>query len=580
MNSGYDHPVGGEGSMEEHPNWGRNAVTAGDRSCRSCHGENLEAGTFAGGLVDTEKGIEGKHPYKDVDISAAFDENYLYLRASWQTQRPRPGITHGTWKYVDEAWIRPTKNKTQERSGVEDLENHEFFSYEDRFAAMLTPHRVGEKIKAFGNAGMNFNEAGCFVACHSSMREMPEMPESGEVQNDPWLGSGGLNNSDIRHYLLHTRGVEDFEDATEDGNWRTNEAGYNADQQKADFQNQNFIDLWQFRGARSAPMYGASNDAVLEYRHSGLADINRGDNYWFNQDPSADQPDNVDAIWYDDNDHQWKDGNDAAVNVAAYIWMYDDEVTGFNALPSGAADPDKGEIDWDHTAAYPLVTRGPERNAIPLKMEKIKAGEMLPRRILREGTGIRGALHAFSSWESDTNTWNVVFRRPLSEEACESGDYGDWCSDLMISANDLMIDGQGVTMAFAVFDDHSSNRYHHISFSQTVQDHEDADIRAKNIPVGIELVDKEIPQNFSLKQNYPNPFNPTTTIQYEVPYEVHVTLGVYSVIGRRVATLVNEQRSAGSYEVNFDASQLASGTYIYRMEAGGRVQTQTMMLIK
>lgn len=85
---------------------------------------------------------------------------------------------------------------------------------------------------------------------------------------------------------------------------------------------------------------------------------------------------------------------------------------------------------------------------------------------------------------------------------------------------------------------------------------------------------------FRLGKNYPNPFNPTTQIGYEIPENTQVTLTVYDVLGRQVATLVNETMSPGQYEANFDASNLASGTYIYRLEAGDRVQTQTMMLIK
>lgn len=85
---------------------------------------------------------------------------------------------------------------------------------------------------------------------------------------------------------------------------------------------------------------------------------------------------------------------------------------------------------------------------------------------------------------------------------------------------------------------------------------------------------------FGLDQNYPNPFNPTTIIQYEIPADAHVRLSIYNVLGQRVATLVNEQKGPGRYEVNFDAARMASGSYIYRLEAGGRTQTQTMMLIK
>lgn len=96
----------------------------------------------------------------------------------------------------------------------------------------------------------------------------------------------------------------------------------------------------------------------------------------------------------------------------------------------------------------------------------------------------------------------------------------------------------------------------------------------------VSVEDYQQPHVFRLGQNYPNPFNPATTIKYEIPANHHVTLHVYNVIGQRVATLVNEQQSAGSYEVNFDATRLSSGSYMYRLEAGDRSLTRTMMLIK
>lgn len=90
----------------------------------------------------------------------------------------------------------------------------------------------------------------------------------------------------------------------------------------------------------------------------------------------------------------------------------------------------------------------------------------------------------------------------------------------------------------------------------------------------------ELPVRFALHQNYPNPFNPSTTISYSIPSEVHVELMVYNVIGQRIANLVNETMSAGQYEVNFDASSLSSGTYIYRLVAGNKNLSKSMILIK
>jgi len=89
-----------------------------------------------------------------------------------------------------------------------------------------------------------------------------------------------------------------------------------------------------------------------------------------------------------------------------------------------------------------------------------------------------------------------------------------------------------------------------------------------------------IPEKFSLSQNYPNPFNPTTTINFSVPKSGLVTLRVYDVLGKEVASLVNEVKNAGSYSVDFNGTELTSGTYFYRIEAGDFTDVKKMILLK
>lgn len=89
-----------------------------------------------------------------------------------------------------------------------------------------------------------------------------------------------------------------------------------------------------------------------------------------------------------------------------------------------------------------------------------------------------------------------------------------------------------------------------------------------------------LPKDYKLSQNYPNPFNPSTNIRFTIPSQGLVTLRVYDLLGKEVATLVNEEKSAGTYVVRFDASRLASGVYFYRIVSGNFVSTKKLVLLK
>lgn len=103
---------------------------------------------------------------------------------------------------------------------------------------------------------------------------------------------------------------------------------------------------------------------------------------------------------------------------------------------------------------------------------------------------------------------------------------------------------------------------------------------AKKKYVKVNFIGNGVPITYSLEQNYPNPFNPATTIRYQIPKDGMVTLKVYDILGAEVATLVNEEKVAGKYEVNFNASNLASGVYIYRLNVSAYVNVKKMVLLK
>uniref|UniRef100_A0A832G864 ScyD/ScyE family protein n=1 Tax=Ignavibacterium album TaxID=591197 RepID=A0A832G864_9BACT len=112
------------------------------------------------------------------------------------------------------------------------------------------------------------------------------------------------------------------------------------------------------------------------------------------------------------------------------------------------------------------------------------------------------------------------------------------------------------------------------SFSQ------DNILKVTNLPTDVEDENNSVVNNFSLEQNYPNPFNPSTSIQYRLSSLSNVSLKIYDILGNEVATLVNEEKPAGVYEVNFNASGLSSGIYFYKLQAGSFMDTKKMILMK
>jgi hypothetical protein len=102
-----------------------------------------------------------------------------------------------------------------------------------------------------------------------------------------------------------------------------------------------------------------------------------------------------------------------------------------------------------------------------------------------------------------------------------------------------------------------------------------------NDPVsGLEDLPEGVPSQYNLGQNYPNPFNPSTRITYALPQESQVMVEVFDIVGRKVATLVNEKQSSGTHTVEFNAAGFSSGVYFYTMVTGGQTLSRKMMLIK
>ena len=106
----------------------------------------------------------------------------------------------------------------------------------------------------------------------------------------------------------------------------------------------------------------------------------------------------------------------------------------------------------------------------------------------------------------------------------------------------------------------------------------------KLVPVSVVSEGNDLPVEYKLFDNYPNPFNPSTKIRYSISSGTSTTnfvqLKIYDILGRQVASLVNETKAPGNYEVTFDARNLSSGVYFYMLKAGNFVQTKKMILIR
>ncbi len=148
-----------------------------------------------------------------------------------------------------------------------------------------------------------------------------------------------------------------------------------------------------------------------------------------------------------------------------------------------------------------------------------------------------------------------------------------WGADTRLTNNSAVSDNPSVTVSGSVL---------HVVWNDTRDGN--YEIYYKRDPTGnvtgIENTASEFPEAFRLEQNYPNPFNPTTAISYQLTARSFVSLKVYDVLAREVATLVNEEKPPGTYEVTFDASGFSSGVYFYRLSTTHFVQTRKLVLLR
>ncbi len=173
--------------------------------------------------------------------------------------------------------------------------------------------------------------------------------------------------------------------------------------------------------------------------------------------------------------------------------------------------------------------------------------------------------------------WSKNNEADLQEYIIDRAEWGVWTNDIARTTSNSYSDLE--VFLNPIFEDEVSYRVravdktNHISLPSNVVIIEDAVIKKKNIVTS--SVDK-----YELNNAYPNPFNPSTKISYSLKEEGLVTLKVYDILGKEIATLVNENKPAGIYEAEFNASQLPSGMYIYKIQAGQFLDVKKMLLMK
>ena len=370
------------------------------QACLTCHkGSEKDRGgkIVKGGSLEPTP-IPGKNGFIDVAVQAAHDAEYVYSRFQWKTHLNREGRMHDYVRFDGKEWkwYGHDRNDKAVRAGEQPA------LYEDRFSIMLDDGKVAR-----------FAQQGCWLTCHDGMRDTRNQVVGDPVKKHQIFGDAGLKESDIRKYLASTR-----TDAA--ASWDKTKSREEIDKGKAAGE---FLDLMQWRAARSGPVGMADDGYVLEYRN-----FDEGKNpFSWNIDRKTMTP----------------------------LHMFDAAKVGAKALRAE---------DIGNAAMPAAIIR--ETNAVPFDPNAgWKEGDILPGRLLSRSDAKGSAADndaAFGTWKDGTYT--LAWRRKL-----DSGHPAD---------DKIMKVGGKYTVGFAVHDDNVTTRFHHVSFPLTLGIGVDADIKA------------------------------------------------------------------------------------------------------
>jgi hypothetical protein len=381
-------------------------VVAQGQPCLTCHqGKETDMGNKAvsGKMVPEPAKLDGKQGTIDVNVQAAYDDKNIYWRFQWKTKNNFPGRAHPQLRFDGKGWKQygyPRLHK-KVQSGEQPA------IYEDRFSIMLDDGRVPL-----------FKEQGCWLTCHSSERDMPEMASADKVKAHPLLGKQ-LKKKDVRKYLPSTR--------TDDKpTWdKTKSAEEIAKIKSAG----GFLDLMQWRAHRSNPVGMADDGYVLEYR------------------------------LFDAGNKMFSSNANKKVHPHQPKFMYDEKKVGVKSVTA--------ETLRDPSKPYALIK---EQNAVKFDANAgWKVGDLIPEYVLtREGTSGSAADNNNVKGEWKGGMWTVVWTRPLN-----TGHPQD---------DKILKEGGVYTVGFAVHDDNITTRGHHVSFPQSLGIGTKANIQAVKVP--------------------------------------------------------------------------------------------------
>jgi hypothetical protein len=369
-------------TSDAHP--GSKAIDVGCATCHTGQEKALGAKLVQAGPREADP-IAGKAPSIDLTVRAAYDSQFVYFQFRWATQVPH--AMHTLWRYDGKQWVAWGGEKPEAtKKGTPP-------SYEDRLAILFDePNNV----PAYDGAGATFSQVGCWMTCHNSMRAMPRNVPQKAIEPHPYWGVKGRRVGDIRKYLLITRTAQD--DA---GAWDKVKPAADLNKLKSAGK---YLDLWQWRAARSNAVGFASDDWVLEYR-------------------------NGDA------------GRSPFFNPPKPQFMYDEKISGFRAIPESQLQARMGQAA--------LIEK---KNALPLDPNaKFAVGDLLPQYLQREPEGSAADVQAFGRYVD--GHWVVELRRKLNTGSAD---------------DKVLRVGTAYPIGFSIFDDTVSNRRHYVTLPLTL----------------------------------------------------------------------------------------------------------------